>query len=367
MGSWGGAWTAPLVWNAWGLTPIFARPGYAYANPYYVAVSEPFFDYSQPLVVNTYNQVTVDASPAVNVAQTQSEENEQIVAGYEWFDRAREAFFDGDYQKALKLVETAIQKVPSDPVLHEFGALTLFALGDYTKAASVLNAVLAVAPGMSWTTMSGLFSDTGVYTEHLRRLEDFTDQHPQDAAAHFVLAYHYMVMGYLEQASQKLEVVIEHQPEDQVAKWLLEFLTAAQGNATSPAEVTLDQTGASTEAAVSTEALAATDEEPQQFTDLVGNWTARRGEDQFKLMIDEEANFSWTAIPAGQEGITLSGQAATAGDTLILESAEQGTMAGLVKPGGPDKFQFIIAGSPPSDEGLAFGRIEKTSDENREQ
>ncbi|TVS10673.1 MAG: tetratricopeptide repeat protein [Planctomycetaceae bacterium] len=146
-------------------------------------------------------------------------------------------------------------------------------MGDYTRAASVMNAVLAVAPGMNWTTISGLFSDVAIYTEHLRRLEDFSEQNPNDAAAHFVLAYHYMVMGYLEQASQRLELVIENQPEDQVAKRILDG----------------------------------------------------------------------------------------------LRTAEQGAMAGLVKSRGPDKFQFIMVGSPPNDEGLTFGRIDETSDANREQ
>jgi hypothetical protein len=87
---------------------------------------------------------------------------------------------------------------------------------------------------------------------------------------------------------------------------------------------------------------------------------ARRGEDQFDLRIDDQANFTWSATPKGQESMTLTGQAATADDTLILESAEQGTMAGVVKSGGPDKFQFIVAGSPPDDEGLTFERIEET-------
>jgi hypothetical protein len=32
-------------------------------------------------------------------------------------------------------------------------------------------------------------------------------------------------------------------------------------------------------------------------------------------------------------------------------------MVGQATPGGPDKFQFILAGSPPDDEGLAFERV----------
>ena len=49
--------------------------------------------------------------------------------GYALFERARTAFAAGDARQALDLTEQAIGKVPDDPVLHEFGALSLFALG----------------------------------------------------------------------------------------------------------------------------------------------------------------------------------------------------------------------------------------------
>ena len=42
---------------------------------------------------------------------------------------------------------------------------------------------------------------------------------------------------------------------------------------------------------------------------------------------------------------------------LILENKEQGSMAGRVKSNGPDKWQFAMAGGPPSDPGLSFQRV----------
>ena len=78
------------------------------------------------------------------------------------------------------------------------GPLTLFALGRYPEAAATLNAVLATAPGMDWTTMSNLYGSVDTYTAQLRRLEDFCRSHRDDAAAHFVLAYHYLVAGHPE-------------------------------------------------------------------------------------------------------------------------------------------------------------------------
>ena len=80
--------------------------------------------------------------------------------------------------QALALDEQAIQSVPNDPVLHEFGALCLFAQRNYTRAAAVLNALLAIAPGMDWATMSSLYPNTDTYPAQLRALESHAKQNP---------------------------------------------------------------------------------------------------------------------------------------------------------------------------------------------
>jgi Flp pilus assembly protein TadD len=330
--------------------------GYTYSNPYYVApasVATAAYDYSQPIVINTYNnpsaEATSDSSNEQTATQTVEETTEEQ-AGYKLFDQAVEAFKAGDYQQALRLDESAIQKVPDDPVLHEFGALCLFALEDYTRAAAVLNALLAVAPGMDWTTVSSLYPDVDIYTAQLRKLEAFSKQNPNDGAAHFVLAYQYMVAGHSDAAVRQLKQVVAVQPEDAVAQRILDALTQEEQQSEDAAEEIPPPPA--------TEAASETEQGEEKYTDLVGRWVATRNEDRFGLTIDEDAKFTWAAIPKDQERITLTGQAATSGDTLVLENSEQGNMAGQVKSLGPDKFQFIIAGGPPGDEGLTFERVE---------
>ena len=201
---------------------------YSYSNPYYVASATPAYDYSQPIVINTYNTPTADASATSAPEQTASVEATQTAAqdaGYRLFDSARTAFQQGDYSRALSLDEQAIQQVSDDPVLHEFGALCLFALGDYDRAAAVLNALLAVAPGMDWATMSSLYEDTDTYTQQLRKLEAHTTQQPDDTGSRFVLAYHYLVLGQVEAAVEELKAVVAKQPEDRVATRMLEALS----------------------------------------------------------------------------------------------------------------------------------------------
>ncbi|MCH5377552.1 MAG: hypothetical protein JJ992_26645, partial [Planctomycetes bacterium] len=137
-GNWGSSWYVPLVYGttAWGLSAVLPSwgygYGYTYSNPYYVttAAATPVYDYSQPIVINTYNTPTADATSDSSNEQTATqsvEESAVTQAGYKQFDEAVAAFKSGDYKRALALDEAAIQDVPSDPIMHEFGALCLFA------------------------------------------------------------------------------------------------------------------------------------------------------------------------------------------------------------------------------------------------
>ena len=83
----------------------------AYSNPYYVASATPAYDYSQPIVINTYNTPTADASADASPEQTTTatQESPQEAEAYKAFDAAREAFTKGDYSRALELDEQAIR------------------------------------------------------------------------------------------------------------------------------------------------------------------------------------------------------------------------------------------------------------------
>jgi hypothetical protein len=55
--------------------------------------------------------------------------------------------------------------------MHEFRALTQFALGDYRNSAATIHSVLAVGPGWDWATMRELYPSIEVYTEQRKALE----------------------------------------------------------------------------------------------------------------------------------------------------------------------------------------------------
>ena len=392
-GCWGNGWASPVAFgaatlgmssmvNSWGLGSSSLGYATSYANPYYgaeaatVASGSPY-DYSQPIVVNNY--ITSDGGSATNSAQggdgqggdggtgtaaaqitpaqitpAQAEANKAL-------DEALGKFKQGDYPGALASIDRAVKSAPNDTVLHEVRALSLFALGRYPESAATLNSILAVAPGMDWTTMSGLYGSVDTYTGQLRKLEDFCRSNPGSAAGHFVLAYHYLVGGHADLAAEALKVVVAKQPGDIVSKRLLESLeppaeakaeelAAAEAPKPAPASAA-NQPAAQTPAQAEAEAEPAGPE-----TDLVGTWKATEGKNSVTLTIGEDSAFTWKAEPEGKPAIELKGTLDSNADQIALQTEEQGTMVANVTSKGPDAFDFLVEGAPKDAKPLQFSR-----------
>ena len=361
-GGWGGyngGWWGPFAAGAatWGVLSAVGSWGYGaggYVNPYYasmpatVVASSPY-DYSQPIVVNNYipsaaEEGSAEASteqPATTAA-TPSPADAAV-------DEALAKFKAGDYAAALAGFDAALKLSPKDSVIHEVRSLALFALGRYPEAAAALNAVLASAPGMDWTTISNVYGSVDAYTTHLRRLEDVCRSKPVDAAAHFVLAYHYLVGGHSDMAAQALRVVVAKQPGDVVAKRMLEAIEAAEPkDEQSPAA-----SSGSTPQKTDVEAAA---EPALPETDLVGAWKATSGTDTILLTISEDSKFSWKAQPKDKPVVELAGTIETAADAIALVSKSAGTMVAKVTPKGPDAFEFGLPSAPKDTKPLLFAR-----------
>src|SRR4029077_3031087 len=145
--------------------------------------------------------------------------------------QARDAFKQEDFTRALDLTDQALRQSPNDPTLHEFRALTLFALKRYDEAAAALYAVLSVGPGWDWTTLISLYNNPETYTQQLRALESLCTQNPEWAASRFVLAYHYLTQGHPEAALTQLKAVVALQPKDQLSAQLVQQLEQPQKSA----------------------------------------------------------------------------------------------------------------------------------------
>jgi hypothetical protein len=187
----------------------------AYVNPFYVRPATSVavrYDYSQPIRV-----------PDPNYRETRDDliRSERAIRR---FDDAREVFRRGEYGRANDLIDEAIELLPTDPTLHQFRALVLFARERYQEAAVPLYSVLAVSPGWDATTFAKLYDSPERYLAQVAELEKYAAAHPDALEPRFLLAYHDVVKGDLVGAERLLESVRAARPKDRVVPNLLAAL-----------------------------------------------------------------------------------------------------------------------------------------------
>ena len=186
----------------------------------------------------------------------------------------------------------------------------MFAVGDYKQAASVLNNLLGVTPGMDWTTLISLYSSVDVYATQLRALEAYCKTNSNDASAHFVLAYQYLVAGHSEEAVKELKLVTLN---NLVIRWRGECWMLYRHPPKRPQRPRSPASRLPVASAVT-----------GPTTDLVGSWRAELDGDVFDLMIDENNQFNWKATPKGKRPITIGGDVAATGNVLVLKAKIKG-------------------------------------------
>ena len=225
---WGGYWP----WFAgWGLGWGWGYPydyGYYYpdAGDYYYSYA-PTGDASGGAVVDSGAAApeqfasTPGIAPAVSTATgAQQEANEAL----QYYSAARESFFQGDYHNALRLAGHAGVDAPRNPKVHELTSLALFALGNYRAAASEAHAAMALGAIADWKDLYGYYNDANKYTTELRALETAAASHAQDAADHFLLGYHYLMIGARDNATTQFASAAKLTPGDKLASHYLQEL-----------------------------------------------------------------------------------------------------------------------------------------------
>lgn len=349
-GGWNGNWyNRPAAW--WGAGFISGAVvtsflpyswGYAtYSNPYYVEpypVGSTYINYSQPIVMAAA-AFDPPANPPANTdslipAPPTAEEQASTMLG-----EARTSFYDGDYATALTMVDQAIQKSPSDPVLHEFRGLVLFATKKYDQAAPTIYAVLSAGPGWDWTTLVSLYPNVDTYTQQLRALEQYRKANPKSAQARFLLAYHYLSAGHSNAALTEFKEVVKLQPADQLSAQMVKTLTPpAEGEPVPAPEDT---------------AVAAT---PVEADKLVGSWKATQPDGSVvALTVTADNKFSWK-FTQNKKPQEISGTSTLADNLLILRPTEGPPLVGQVALLADNKLNFRLDANNPGDSGLTFVR-----------
>ena len=347
--NWGGFATGLAVGGlaTWGLGSAIYDWGYtSYVNPYYttpIVVQQPVlvdntqpvadgsqvYDYSQPLNTEAPEPSEDEAAPAVAL-----------------FDAARETFKNGDFSGALTQVNEALKTLPNDATLHEFRALCLFALGQYSEAATVLYAVLNVGPGWDWTTLISLYPNVEVYTAQVRALEEKVKASPDDPSLRFVLAYHYLTQGHDEAAASQYQKLVQLQPNDKLSAALLAQLTGGQaasasGDGQTPAPP-----------ANQPAALPA----PTSLAQIQGTWTASPAQGvAISLTVADPDKFTWSVDQSGKKN-AFDGQVSLANDILTLARQDGSALVGRVGMTGDGKMLFQAMGGGAGDPGLTFTR-----------
>ena len=338
-GWWDHMWsehTAAMVLGTtfWGVN----RLGYwfgtgSYTNPYYetpVVVENTTLDYSAPLPEPPVEVVVAPgvAPPALPPGVTE--------AGLKNFEDAQTAFYQEDYKKALELTNKALASMPTNAVITEFRALVLFALGQYKESAATLYPVLAITPGMDWTTLSGLYPNNEVYTKQLRNLEIWVRDHPRAPEGHFLAGYHYLTLNSVEHAIAEFKKVQELLPQDRVMGQLLETLGSKADPTTQPpapvkgGEVKID------------------------VVSLVGTWTASgASKASFTLTLGSDKEFTWV-YQQGKTQQQVKGAYALDGNSLALEPDQGGVMLAEITPPVDGNFSFTPLGDPKSNPPLRF-------------
>jgi tetratricopeptide (TPR) repeat protein len=266
-GSWNNFYHAPAAWYGTGVaTGWLASPGdtYVYNNPFYVApqplavgaapvdVNYNYIDYSQPIPVPQQDEAVTYSDNASGYAygpQTQSDgyppsdagtpaapadapaaaDNGPSSPGAQLFESARNAFKSNDYDQALRQIDQAIKVQSSDPTLHEFRTLVLFAQGKYRDAAAGAYAVLSAGPGWTWETVRELYADPETYTRQLRQLEQYVRAHESASDGLFLLAYEYLVLNHVPSAIKELQKFEKLVPQDKLAPQLIAAFTPPAG------------------------------------------------------------------------------------------------------------------------------------------
>jgi tetratricopeptide (TPR) repeat protein len=323
----------------WGINRLAYGFGYwGYSNPYAGGGSsgDYGYSYSEPLV--SYSEPAAPAESAPADAATMSPETD---AGLAAFEQSRTAFFGGDYEGALQLLDTTLKTRPNDTVVHEFRGLVLFALNKYPEASAAIYAVLSAGPGWDWTTMSGLYPIVDTYSEQLRALESFVRDNPKSPDGTFLLGYHYLTMGHKDAAAMQFAAALELLPGDKL-------LTQLAGTAAVKLESASDTPPAPP-------ANVGPPEKVVSVETLAGTWEASSADARFELKLASDSTFVWT-YTRGTATQSVKGVFATDQDTLAMEPDAGGTMLAEIDLKSPSSFQFTMMGGEANDPGLQFAK-----------
>ena len=361
----------------WGMGSSLYNWGYSsYSNPYYSYMPATTVVVQQPNPVIVQQQPTQMAIAPYDYSKplnTEASQPPQQVAdpALTTFEKARQDYISGNFEGALAGVNKSLEALPNDAVMHEFRGLCLFSLGRYGEASATIYPVLAVQPGMDWTSLSSLYNNVDNFTNQLRKLEGYRDANPDNPAARFLLSYLYLSMGYRDQAKTELTKLVKLQPADTVSAGILRVLNSTDDSGNpietppaSGAEVAANQPAPAPATGVDAPAIdpAKPAEDPAKNAPaaemLNGKFTAKPSTtDTITLELTPEKTFKWSVAAGSQAPRGFNGKYEYTDGVLALLSDQNGQrLVGRLTLVAENQFRFQVVDAPPSDQGLLFSK-----------
>lgn len=130
------------------------------------------------------------------------------------------------YPQAIVHLERIVDADPGNGFAFALFGLAQFCQEDFFAAAELVHRALANLPREQWgdevREFRNYLPSNAEFTRHLRGLEQFVREHPQQSEVRFLLGYYYGYLGYAEESVQQLRSAIELFQLDPIAPELLE-------------------------------------------------------------------------------------------------------------------------------------------------
>jgi hypothetical protein len=146
-------------------------------------------------------------------------------------------FKAGKYEGSVRNFRHALVDDPANAGVLILLGQALLAVGQFDEAAGATAMAMQALPQDKWGAVvenyKQLYGNADDYSNQLRALEKARDARPDSPALHFLLGYQFAFLGYRDQALRELDMAIQLEPKDRIAKALRDRI-GGQSNA-SPA------------------------------------------------------------------------------------------------------------------------------------
>ena len=165
---WGGFWP---WFGGWDLGFNWGYP-YDYGY-YYPDLGDYYYSYAPADYVDGGMPAAPDGAPSqlppatMSPSPTMPEQQQEAGDAIHFYSEARTAFLQNDYGGGLRLAEHSAVEAPGNAKVHELISLAMFALKNYTAAASKAHAAMALGPIADWNDLFGYYNDPQNYTAAL--------------------------------------------------------------------------------------------------------------------------------------------------------------------------------------------------------